>query len=124
MELARQDGIHVWMTATGIKIVALFRSINQAGGILRHRNQPQGHFGVVKQKAKDCEVPSFATRDLRRVYAHLCHQGGGELEQIQFSWGMSLRKQPSGTWAANSVLLNSVNGRIGLEPNILGTSKL
>jgi hypothetical protein len=39
----------------------------------------------VKANAKSCGLPSVAPHDLRRTYARLCHQAGGELDQIQFS---------------------------------------
>jgi integrase len=41
----------------------------------------------VKKNAADCGPPSAAPHDLRRICARLCHQAGGELEQIQFLLG-------------------------------------
>jgi hypothetical protein len=54
---------------------------------LGYRIQPKVIWGVVKQKANDCEIPSLAPHDLRRTCARLCHQAGGQLEQIQFLLG-------------------------------------
>ena len=42
---------------------------------------------IVKANAKSCGLPSVAPHDLRRTCARLCHQAGGELDQIQFLLG-------------------------------------
>jgi site-specific recombinase XerD len=80
-------GIDAWITAACIITGTLFRSINKAGRIWGSGFSPKVIWGVVKQKAKDCEIPSLAPHDLRRTRARLCHQAGGELEQIQFLLG-------------------------------------
>ena len=56
----------------------LLRSINKAGRIRLTGFSPKVIWGVVKQKAKDCEIRSLAPHDLRRTCARLCHQAGGE----------------------------------------------
>lgn len=61
-----------------------FPSLDQQGRIWRTGFSPKVILGVVKQKAKDCEIQSLAPHDLRRTCARLCHQAGGEPEQIQF----------------------------------------
>ena len=47
----------------------LFCSINKAGRIWGTGFGPQVIWGVAKQTAKDCEIPSLAPRDLRRTWA-------------------------------------------------------
>ena len=59
-------GIDAWMRAAGITNGALLRSINKAGRIWGTGFSPKVIWGVVKQKAKDCEIPSLAPPDLRR----------------------------------------------------------
>jgi hypothetical protein len=73
---------------------------------------PKVIWGVVKEKAKICEIPALAPHDLRR-YA----EPGIVVELVPVfvirravSWsgfssflGMSLCKRRNGTWAANSV---------------------
>ena len=83
-------GIDAWMKAAGITTGILLRSINKAGRIWGNGFSPKVIWGVVKQKAKSCEIPSLAPHDLRRTCARLCHQAGGELEQIQFLVGTRL----------------------------------
>jgi len=80
-------GIDSWMQASGITTGTLLRSINKAGRIWGTGFSPKVIWGVVKVKAKDCEIPALAPHDLRRICARLCHQPGGELEQIQFLLG-------------------------------------
>ncbi len=82
-----KSGIDAWMTAAGITTGILLRSINKAGKIWGAGFSPKVIWGVVKQKAEDCQIPFLAPHDLRRTCARLCHQAGGELEQIQFLLG-------------------------------------
>jgi hypothetical protein len=37
---------------------------------------------VVKDACSKCAMPGVAPHDLRRTRARLCHEAGGELEQI------------------------------------------
>lgn len=80
-------GIDTWMAASGIASGILLRSINKAGRIWGCGLSPKVIWDVVKDKAKTCEIPALAPHDLRRTCARLCHQAGGELEQIQFLLG-------------------------------------
>src|ERR1039457_1223162 len=64
-------GIDVWMRAAGITTGTLLRSINKAGRIWGTGFSPKVIWGVVKQKAKDCEIPSLAPHNLRRTCARL-----------------------------------------------------
>ena len=80
-------GIDAWTAASGITAGSLLRSINKAGRVWGIGFSPKVIWGVVKLKAKVCEIPCLAPHDLRRTCARLCHQAGGELEQIQFLLG-------------------------------------
>ena len=77
---------------------------------------PKVIWGVVKQKALDCEIPSLAPHDLRRTCARLCHQAGGELEQIQFLLGHVSVQTTERYLGCKQRFRNAVNDRIGLEP--------
>jgi integrase len=59
-------GIDVWMTAAGITTGTLLRSINKAGRIWGNGFSPKVIWGVVKEKAKACDIHSLAPHDLRR----------------------------------------------------------
>jgi integrase len=52
-----------------------------------HGFTPKVIWAIVKANAKSCGLPSVAPHDLRRTCARLCHQAGGELDQIQFLLG-------------------------------------
>ena len=82
---------------------------------------PKVIWGVVKKKAKDCEIPSLAPRDLRRTCARLCHQAGGELEQIQFLPGHVSVQWTERYLGCKRRFRNAVNDRIGLEPDPPGS---
>jgi integrase len=74
-------------------------------------------WGVVKKKAKDCEIQSLAPHDLRRTCARLCHQAGGELEQIQFLLGHVSVQTTERYLGCKQRFRNAVNDHIGLEPD-------
>jgi site-specific recombinase XerD len=109
-------GIDVWMRAASITNGTLLRSLNKAGRIWGTGFSPKVIWGVVKQKAKDCGVPSLAPHDLRRTCARLCHQAGGELEQIQFLLGHVSVQTTERYLGCRQRFCNAVNYRIGLEP--------
>jgi site-specific recombinase XerD len=78
---------------------------------------PKVIWGVVRQKAKDCEIQSLAPHDLRRTCARLCHQAGGELEQIQFLLGHVSVQTTELYLDGKRRFHNAVKDWIGLEPD-------
>jgi integrase len=110
-------GIDAWMVASGITTGILLRSINKAGRIWGTGFSPKVIWGVVKQKAKCCDIPCLAPHDLRRTCARLCHQAGGELEQIQFLLGHVSVQTTERYLGCKQRFRNAVNDRIGLEPS-------
>jgi len=109
-------GIDQWTAAASITNGTLLRSINKAGRIWGHGFSPKVIWGVVKQKAKECEIPSLAPHDLRRSCARLCHEAGGELEQIQFLLGHVSVQTTERYLGCKQRFRNAVNDHIGLEP--------
>jgi integrase len=99
----------------------LLRSINKAGRIWGTGFTPKVIWGVVKEKAKECETPSLALHNLRRTCARLCHQAGGELEQIQFLLGHVSVQTTERYLGCKQRFRNAVNDRIAMEPDSLGT---
>jgi integrase len=65
----------------------LFRSINKAGRVWGTGFTPKVIWSIVKQAASNSGLSRVAPHDLRRTCAKLCHEAGGELEQIQFLLG-------------------------------------
>jgi len=76
-----------WTLGDGIIAGPLLRSINKAVRIWGHGFTPKVIWAMVKVNAKSCGPPTVAPHDLRRTCTRLCHQAGGELEQIQFRLG-------------------------------------
>jgi integrase len=66
---------------------ALFRSINKAGRVWGTGFTPKVIWSIVKKAASNGGLSGVAPHDLRRTCAKLCHESGGELEQIQFLLG-------------------------------------
>jgi integrase len=62
-----------------------------------------------------------APHDLRRTCARLCHQAGGELEQIQFFLGHVSVQTTERYLGCKQRFRNAVNDRIGLEPDAVGS---
>jgi integrase len=112
-------GIDAWRVTAGITTGTLLRSINKAGRVWGNGFSPKVVWGVVKQKARACGIPCLAPHDLRRTCARLCHQAGGELEQIQFLLGHVSVQTTERYLGCKQRFRNAVNDRIGLEPNIV-----
>jgi site-specific recombinase XerD len=114
-------GVDNWVAAAGITTGPLLRSINKAGRIWGNGFSPKVIWGVVKDKAASCDFQSLAPHDLRRTCARLCHQAGGELEQIQFLLGHVSVQTTERYLGCKQRFRNAVNDRIGLEPDKSGT---
>jgi integrase len=82
-----KEAVDSWTLVAGIIAGPLLRSINKAGRIGEHGFTPKVIWAIVKAHAQCCGLPSVAPQDLRRTCARLCHQAGGELDQIQFLLG-------------------------------------
>ena len=65
----------------------LFRSVAKTGKVWGSGFTAKVIYSIVRKAASDCGFGPVAPHDLRRTCARLCHQAGGELEQIQFLLG-------------------------------------
>jgi len=63
-------------------------------------------------------------RHVRRTCARLCHQAGGELEQIQFLLGHVSVQTTERYLGCKQRFHNAVNDRIGLEPDPQGSPEI
>src|SRR5438552_11633096 len=77
---------------------------------------PKVIWGVVKAGSSKCSPEIVAPHDLRRTCARLCHEAGGELEQIQFLLGHVSVQTTERYLGCKQRFRNAVNDRIGLEP--------
>jgi integrase len=105
-----------WITAAGISTGPIFRAINKAKRIGTTGFSPKVIRGVVKAGSSKCGLDRVAPHDLRRTCARLCHEAGGELEQIRFLLGHVSVQTTERYLGCKQRLRNSVNDKIGLEP--------
>jgi integrase len=76
-----------WLRTSGVTEGLVFRRIWRNKTELSRGVAPDVVWTAVKRYAKRIGVDHLAPHDLRRTCARLCHDAGGELEQIQFLLG-------------------------------------
>ena len=109
--------LRTWVAEANITDGAIFRAINKAGRIGATGFSPKVIWGVVKQACSACGLANVAPHDLRRTCARLCHERGGELEQIQFLLGHVSVQTTELYLGCKQRLRNAVNDSIGIEPD-------
>jgi site-specific recombinase XerD len=105
-----------WSVEAKIVSGPIFRAINKAGRIAGSGFSPKVIWGVVKKACAKCGLANVAPHDLRRTCARLCHDAGGELDQIQFLLGHVSVQTTERYIGCKQRLRNAVNDFIGLEP--------
>jgi integrase len=65
----------------------LFRRVNRAEPVWGDGMTEKAVWHIVKEFAAKARIDKLKPHDLRRTCARLCHQTGGELDQIQFMLG-------------------------------------
>ncbi|MDE3167935.1 MAG: tyrosine-type recombinase/integrase [Acidobacteriota bacterium] len=108
--------LRTWMAAAKVTDGPIFRAINKAGRIATHGFSPKVIWGIVKQACQSCNLDNVAPHDLRRTCARLCHERGGELEQIQFLLGHVSVQTTERYLGCKKRLRDAVNDAIGIEP--------
>ena len=81
------------------------------------RVQPESGLGCREDCLLEVRMPGVAPHDLRRTCARLCHEAGGELEQIQFLLGHVSVETTERYLGCKQRFRNVVNDRIGIEPD-------
>jgi len=112
-----KTAIDEWAILAGINSGPLFRAINKAGRVWGNGFTPKVIWSIVEEGAANCGLVGLAPHDLRRTCARLCHQAGGELEQIQFLLGHVSIETTERYLGCKQRLQNAVNDAIGLDPN-------
>lgn len=70
---------------------------------------------MVREYASKARIERLAPHDLRRTCARLCHESGGELEQIQFLLGHVSVQTTERYLGCKQKLREAVNDKMGLE---------
>jgi integrase len=108
--------VDTWLVAAGVTDGPVIRAINKAQRIGKTAFSPKVIWGVVKAGCSKCGLDNVAPHDMRRTCARLCHEAGGELEQIQFLLGHVSVQTTERYLGCKQRLRNAVNDKIGLEP--------
>ncbi len=109
--------VDAWTRAAEFRSGILFRAIGKTGRIHGGGFTAKVIWSIVRGAALDCGFGVLAPHDLRRTCARLCHQAGGELEQIQFLLGHVSIQTTERYLGCKQRLSNAVNDQIGLEPD-------
>jgi site-specific recombinase XerD len=109
--------IDAWASGAGLTGGILFRAINKAGRVWGDGFTPKVIWFTVKKAATESGLSGLAPHDLRRTCARLCHQAGGEQEQIQFLLGHVSIETTERYLGCKQRFRNAVNDNIGLEPD-------
>jgi site-specific recombinase XerD len=76
-----------WTKAAGVTEGRIFRAVGKTGKVWGEGISQNVVWYVVKTCCQRAGLEHIAPHDLRRTCAKLCHDSGGELEQIQFLLG-------------------------------------
>jgi site-specific recombinase XerD len=107
--------VDAWTDAAEFHSGMLFRAIGKTGRVQDCGFTAKVVWSIVREAASNCGIGVIAPHDLRRTCARLCHQAGGELEQIQFLLGHVSIQTTERYLGCKQRLQNAVNDRIGLD---------
>jgi site-specific recombinase XerD len=107
--------VDAWTDAAELRSGNIFRAIGKTGRIQGCGFTAKVVWSIVREAASSCGIGVIAPDDLRRTCARLCHQSGGELEQIQFLLGHVSIQTTERYLGCKQRLHDAVNDRIGLE---------
>jgi site-specific recombinase XerD len=110
-----KDFIDDWLQSARISNGRIFRRVTRAGTLWGNRLSEKDVWHVVRQYARKAGIEKLAPHDLRRTCARLCHQAGGELEQIQFLLGHVSVQTTERYLGCKQRIRNAVNDRIGIQ---------
>ncbi len=111
-----KSAIDNWTREAGITEGRVFRAINRGGLVWGEGMTSKVIWEVVKGAAKRAGIERLAPHDLRRSCARLCHQSGGELDQIQFLLGHVSIQTTERYLGCKQKLRHAVNDKMGIAP--------
>ena len=106
-----------WTEAAQIESGSLFRCVTKYGTVWGEKITEKVIWHVVRKYAMRSELGKIAPHDLRRTCARLCHEAGGELEQIQFLLGHISVQTTEQYLGCKQRFRSAVNHHIGIEPD-------
>jgi site-specific recombinase XerD len=105
-----------WVRAANLTAGRLFRRVNKNGKSWGEGLTEKAVWHVVREYARKAGIEKLAPHDLPRTCARLCHEAGGELEQIQFLLGHVSIQTTERYLGCKQRIRSAVNDRIGIEP--------
>jgi integrase len=108
--------LDVWTTIAKIQGGRLFRCVSKTGSVWGKSLTERVVLSVVREFGAKANLEKVTPHDLRRTCARLCHESGGELEQIQFPLGHVSVQTTERYLGCKQRLRDAVNDKIGLEP--------
>jgi site-specific recombinase XerD len=111
-----KSAIDRWTAGANIRTGKLFRCVSKTGSVWGDGISEKVVWCAVREFAAKASLERLAPHDLRRTSARLCHEAGGELEQIQFLLGHESVQTTERYLGCKQRLREAVNDRIGLEP--------
>ncbi len=106
-----------WMGAARLTSGRVFRRVCRTGMAWGTEMTEKVVWHIVKQYAGQAGILKLAPHDLRRSCARLCHNAGGELEQIQFLLGHVSVQTTERYLGCQQRFRGAVNDSIGIEPS-------
>ena len=111
-----KEAIDLWAMAARIRDGRIFRCVCRNGCAWGDKITEKVAWCTVKEHAGKLGITKLAPHDLRRSCARLCHESGGELEQIQFLLGHVSVQTTEKYLGCKQRLREAVNDKIGIEP--------
>jgi len=108
--------LDLWTTAARISDGRIFRCVCRNGCAWGSKITEKVVWYTVKDQAGKLGISKLAPHYLRRSCARLCHESGGELEQIQFLLGHVSVQTTEKYLGCKQRFRGAVNDRIGIEP--------
>ena len=109
--------IDVWIHDAGVTEGKVFRRVSKNGTRQDEAVTTDVVWYAVKRYAKRIGIDHLAPHDLRRTCARLCHEAGGELEQIQFLLGHASVQTTERYIGCRQNLREAVNDRFRISPS-------
>jgi site-specific recombinase XerD len=106
-----------WQAVAQITHGRIFRCVCRKGVVWGTEITEKVVWHVVKEYAERLGVSKLAPHDLRRSCARLCHESGGELEQIQFLLGHVSVQTTEKYLGCRQRFRHAVNDRLGIGPD-------
>src|SRR3989475_13204940 len=113
-----KSALDQWMLAARITEGKIFRAVARTGKVWGNGISQNVVWYVVRTCCERVGLEHIAPHDLRRTCAKLCHDSGGELEQIQFLLGHASVQTTERYLGCKQNLGSPVNDRFKLRMDV------